>query len=180
MSESQVPTYVDTRKIFLQQWEISGYVSLDRLPRFRQCLASGAGSVKVDLRFATNTSKQRLIVGALQAKVQINCQRCLQPLGIELSDEIRLALCQDEAVSENLDPALDPWICKDYKLDIASLVEEQLMLCLPIVSYHTSGDCLGRVNYVALGHAPSSHAQIAATKNPFSVLKSLKENELTD
>ena len=37
---------------------------------------------------------------------------------------------------------MDPWICEDHKLDLAEMVEEQLILCMPLVSYHDSGDCV--------------------------------------
>ncbi len=177
MLDSSIQAYVDTRKVFLGQGNISGQLSLARLPRFVECLADDVGSVSVELIFALNDAGQRLISGHLQAQVNVLCQRCLNPLAIELTDEIRLALLKDEEAVRQLDPALDPWFCEGHKLDLAELVEEQLILCMPIVSYHDSSACIDRRNYVS-GESNESAANLL--ENPFNVLKSLKESDITD
>lgn len=181
MSDSPIPAYVDTRKAFQQEGKISGEVSLERLPGFLDSLANEVGRVQVDLSFDLNESKQRIISGRLQAEVEVSCQRCLEPLAIALVDDIRLALVKDEAAAEELDPELDPWICEDYKLDITPLVEEQLILCMPLVSYHQSGECISRKNFVAGQQDAEGAAQSErAGRNPFSVLESLKKSDKTD
>lgn len=178
MSESQVPAYVDTRKIFQQQGKISGQVALHRLPRFREYLASDEAVITVELDFSSNESGQQLISGKLAAQVQVNCQRCLEPIAIELADDIRLVLFRQESQAENLNPELDPWIWSDFKLELAPLVEEQLILCLPIVSSHAAGTCIAKLNYAPLATGEAQHEEEPAA-NPFSILKSLKENDET-
>ena len=176
MSDSPVPVYVDTRKIFLQQGEIAGFVDLKRLPRFRETLASDKGAVHVALQFTTSDAGQQLILGRLEASVEVICQRCLEPLGIELADDIKLALLADESKSKELDSDLEPWICAEPKLELAGLVEEQLMLCMPIVNYHTTSDCSNKLGY----REPTDKLALPSangTANPFSVLKTLKEND---
>ena len=180
MLESAIPAYVDTRKIFLQQGEISGQLSLERLPRFIECLADGNGSVTIDLNFGLDDARQRLISGRLQAEVNVICQRCLKPLAIQLADDINLALVKDEEAAKQLEAGLDPWICQDHKLNLAELVEEQLILSMPLVSYHDSGECIDRKNYVCGESKDFEEAKSASAENPFSVLISLKESDATD
>jgi len=176
MSDSSIPAYADTRKIFQQEDIISGNLGLDRLPRFRKTLANDQGFVSLELKFAFGEAKQRLIAGSLQAQVNVFCQRCLKPLGIALADDIQLALVRDEEAAQRLDAELDPWICEDHKLDLAELVEEQLILCTPIVSYHESGECMTQRDYVAGEDATES----VASENPFAVLRSLKDSDPSD
>ncbi len=176
MSDSSIPTYADTRKIFQQEENISGDLDLTRLPRFRKTLANDQGTVSLELKFMLNDAKQRLITGRLQAQVNVFCQRCLKPLAIALADDIKLALVRDEEAALRLDAELDPWICEDHKLDLAELIEEQLILCTPIVSYHESGDCIAQKDYVAGEDATES----VTTENPFAVLKSLKDSDSGD
>ena len=133
----------------------------------------------VELDFSTNDSGQRIISGHISAKVDVICQRCLEPLGIVLEDDIRLALLKDETKISSLDADLDPWICPDNKLDLASLVEEQLMLCMPIVSYHEAADCSSKLDYTT-GRDKSTASGTNGVVNPFSVLKSLKEDDPTN
>ena len=180
MSQTPVPTYVDTRKLVLRQGNISGSISLEKLPRFRDYLIDDEASIQVQLYFSLSESEQPIITGKLQASVHVNCQRCLEPLAIELADDIRLALIKTADAIEALDAGWDPWICAGHKLELATLVEEQLMLCMPIVNFHRSGDCLERINYSTGTDDGSVAAVNEISKNPFSVLKALKENNVTD
>jgi uncharacterized protein len=177
MSDSSIPAYADTRKIFLQEGNISGTLSLDRLPRFCKSLADKNGSVSIELKFSLNNAKERLISGSLRAEVNVFCQRCLKPLAIALADDINLALVRDEEAAKQLDAEYDPWICEDHKLDLAEMVEEQLILCMPLVSYHDSGDCLSLKNYVSGAHIEEDAASSASKESPFAVLRSLKDND---
>ena len=176
MSDSSIPAYVDTRKIFQQEDIISGNLGLNRLPRFSKTLANDQGLVSLELKFTFGEAKERLIAGSLQAQVNVFCQRCLKPLAIALADDIKLALVRDEEAALRLDAKLDPWICEDHKLDLAELIEEQLILCTPIVSYHESGECITQKDYVAGGDA----AESIASESPFAVLRSLKDSDTSD
>lgn len=178
MSDRPIPVYVDTRKIFQQQGEIAGPVPLARLTRFQDSLASDQGFVRVELQFFTNDSGLHVISGQLRAEVQVICQRCLEPLGIVLEDDIRLVVLQDEARAATLDAGFDPWICADTKLDLASLVEEQLMLCMPIVNLHETSLCGDKLAYTPPAEM-QSQAQAGSPESPFAVLKALKENDGT-
>ena len=180
MSQTPIPTYVDTRKFFLQQGVICGSMSLERLPGFRNCLIDDEASIQIQLKFLIDESRQRLIQGTLQALVHVSCQRCLQPLAIELADDIRLALIDNEDAIGTLNGSWDPWICADHKLELAGLVDEQLMLCMPIVNLHSAGDCPARINYSTRANADSVGGARAGDENPFAVLKALKENNATD
>jgi uncharacterized protein len=177
MSACPVPVYVDTRKVFTQRGKVAGFVSLERLGRFRECLASETGTVQVELQFDTSDTGLRIIWGHLQAHVTVLCQRCLEPLVIALQDDIKLALLKDEAEVASLDEAYDPWICADTKLLLADLIEEQLMLCLPIVSVHEPAECSRQSGYVAGAGTGAESPAKNGTVNPFAVLKSLKESD---
>ena len=176
MSDSPIPPYVDTRKAFLQEGKTSGYITLDRLPRFIECLASDQGSVEVELSFDLNESRKQVITGQIEAQVKVICQRCLEPLGIALSDDINLALIKREEDAAKLEGDLDPWVCEDHKLDIADLVEEQLILSLPLVSYHPDKACIESLGYSA--ESTADEEQDSEQKdNPFAVLKVLKDSD---
>ena len=176
MSDSPIPAYADTRKIFQQEDIISGNLGLNRLPRFSKTLANDQGLVSLELKFTFGEAKERLIVGSLQAQVNVFCQRCLKPLAIALADDIELALVRDEEAALRLDARLDPWICEGHKLDLAELIEEQLILCTPIVSYHESVDCMTQKDYVTGEDA----AESLASESPFAVLRSLKDSDTSD
>ena len=176
MTDSPVPAYVDTRKIFLQRGAISGTIALQRLIRFSELLANNSGSVYVELEFFNDESGRHRISGHLHTEVAVVCQRCMEPLEIVLDDDIELAVLKDESKVASLDAEFDPWICSDTKLEITSLVEEQLILCLPIVSLHDSANCNGTSAYLSATNN-SEKDPATGTVNPFAALKSLKSQE---
>jgi len=176
MTEAQIPAYVDVRKVFDQEAEFSGPVGLERLPRFSDCLASTKCQVWANLRFCTDTGR-RVILGNISTNAEVSCQRCLEPVSIELADEIKLAVLDSEEQLETLEEHWEPWIIEDPRIQLASLVEEQLMLCLPLVSYHPYPNCVDALGYQKPESAVDTGDQEAGAENPFAVLKALKQND---
>ncbi len=181
MSEGQLPAYVDIRRAFLQDELVSGFVSLERLPRFREILASEEASIETELRFSLNREGERQISGKLSMQGEVPCQRCLEPVAVQIQDTIRLVLVDSESAAANLKPDWDPWLSGDYKLQLAEIVEEQLLLSLPIVNYHSDEECIERLDYqqqIDEARTAKSAEQIEEAKeNPFAVLKVLKEDK---
>ena len=171
-----MPVWVDVRKACARELEVSGTISLQRLPRFRDYLASHSADITVHLGFATDRDGQRLIRGELSARIEMTCQRCLQPLTRELQEPIRLALSGSDAESRlvSLDSPWDPWICTEDKLQLAELVEEQLILALPIVGLHDDTGCIDRLQY---DNQPD-HPDTEPACGPFAVLGKLKHSTL--
>jgi len=170
-----VPVYVDARKIFKQADTVSGTVPVALLPRIQQVLVSDQADIRVELKFLQDDSKQCLITGQLTASLEIRCQRCLEPMRLELQDPLHLAWVRTQAEAERLDDELDPWISDDYKLELAPLLEEQLMLCMPIVSYHPRERCQRALPYRS-GVVDETLVE-SADDNPFAVLESLKDSD---
>ena len=175
MSESVIPSYVDTRKVFPSDGKLTGFIGLERMPRFQGSLVNDSAEIEIELEFSVNRSKQRLITGRLRAEVEVACQRCLEPVRIELVDDINLALLRRESDIDKLEESLDPWVVEDHRLDLALLAEEQLLLCLPIVSTHEDPNCLSSLGYKQLDADVSSAGKISKDTNPFAVLKTLKD-----
>lgn len=176
-AEQPLPQYVDTRRIFQQGAELSGKVALQRLPEFRNSLASAQATIAATLQFGMDDSGHRLIAGTVQADVEVTCQRCLSPVGIHMQDQINLAVVNDEAAAARLKPELDPWICPDIKLHLAAVVEEQLLLSLPMVCYHAEGECPRTLDYTVGASASDDESVDAAGENPFAILQQLKQTK---
>lgn len=175
-SEPRFPVYVDTRRVFEAQSECSGKIALDRLPRLQEHLASDSGIVEASLRFFIGEYGDREIGGYVKAALEVPCQRCLEPLSINVEDQIHLALVKDDEQAAKLRAELDPWICNEIKLPLAELVEEQILLSLPIVCTHSADECQRQMNYAAL----TDEVEQGTTErknNPFAVLGALKKSD---
>ena len=179
MEDTLIPEYVDARKIFAQQALIKGTIPVSRLSRFCELVTATQGDVQVTMKFDLDESNRRIIEGVLDTQAQVTCQRCLEPMQIALHDEFRLGVVESESKSENLPKSLDPWICEDIKIVLAEVVEEQLILCMPIVSYHEH-DCIEKLSFAASANkhnGAAKGANGAGTPNPFDILKTLKDKD---
>jgi uncharacterized protein len=170
MSLSPLPEYVDTRKGFNATGSVCGEIALSRLARVTSCVVTDEACITADLRFWIDEFGRKRITGQVQAQLQVQCQRCLEPLSIAVADEVNLMLVADEAAAKSLEEEFDPWINEDHKIVIADLVDEPLVLALPIVSFHQTGPCSERGMY-------STGAEVGdevKRSNPFAVLASFQ------
>ncbi len=165
------PHYVDARKVFSQKGKFAGELSKEKFNRLQALLVEGYFSVSAELHFSIGDRGRKMIEGAVEAQVSVACQRCLKPLELTLVDDIRLALVQDEEAAAKLDGEIEPWIEAEYRLDPANIVEEQLLLAMPLAAYHDQDECQIEL--------PSSNADEALSAerepNPFAILKELKK-----
>jgi len=108
---------------------------------------------------------------AARARVRRECQRCLQPVALELEVARALRFVADEATAEALDAeSEDDVLALPRRLDLHALVEDELLLALPLVPMHVQ--CPQPLPTSA-GDAPAQ-ASSAPEANPFAVLAGLK------
>ena len=108
----------------------------------------------------------------LEAKTTapLTCQRCLQPVGVELLIEQDFRFVADEAtaLAEDDESEEDLLVLED-SFDLMALIEDELLMSLPLVPMHPS--CLSE-------QVPTSKEEAAilaeVKPNPFAVLASLK------
>ena len=165
------PHYVDARKVFSQKGKFAGELSKEKFNRLQALLVEGYFSVSAELHFSIGDRGRKMIEGAVEAQVSVACQRCLKPLELTLVDDIRLALVQDEEAAAKLDGEIEPWIEAEYRLDPANIVEEQLLLAMPLAAYHDQDECQIELLSSNADEAPSAERE----PNPFAILKELKK-----
>lgn len=107
-----------------------------------------------------------------QAGVWLTCQRCLQPFSLPLALDRRIRFVRGEVEAEALDAELeDDVLAISRSLDLRQLVEDELLLALPIVPRH-AGVCPQPLPVVVDDLAEP--ADTPARAHPFAVLQGLK------
>ncbi|WP_339858104.1 DUF177 domain-containing protein [Pseudohongiella acticola] len=168
--------FVDARKAFRHEQRIAGYLPLASLKNLSAMLTDNEGKIEAVLTFRFDQDRRRRIDGELWATVNVQCQRCLEPVQISLGEQFELAVVSTEAMAKNLPASLDPWLSDAETLIPADIIEEQLILCMPIVSTHS--ECNAAIVHDVLekgvGIEHSEQIEKKQEKNPFSVLATLK------
>ena len=79
----------------------------------------------------------------VKADVEMQCQRCLKPVNVSVESDRLLYLAASEAEAERLETALADEdievLVTGQTLDLAGVVEDEVLLSLPIVPMHD--DC---------------------------------------
>lgn len=131
-----LPRTVALAKMIAQEGMIEGQVGVDQLPRLAGVLANEKGWASVKLAFAKDDQNRRCINGECSAQVNVFCQRCLSAMPLQLEQSFALAVVGDEETSRQLPATLDPVVMEDDELQVYELIEDELLLALPIVSMH--------------------------------------------
>ncbi len=141
-------------------------------PRLTGTLLEPVGVIRVDIRVSRAPSGIPLVEGQLIGRVRRECQRCLEPVDVEVNVELRLAVTGSGA--DELAPnGFEPWQSDETAVVLKDLLEDELMLALPMVARHEDEAQCGDLAHRAEDVAPE---EVPRRENPFAVLKGLKRD----
>ncbi len=104
--------------------------------------------------------------GEVTAAVTLDCQRCLGPMPVSVAAGLDVAFVDDANDADGT----DAWPVDD-RVRFAEVVEEFVLLALPMVALHAAGDCAVEIR-------PEFDASPAAARqSPFADLGSLVSSE---
>ncbi|SCZ58927.1 YceD family protein [Thiohalomonas denitrificans] len=152
----------------------TGKLPLADMDRLAGSLVNSEGSVEVTLRFGTDERHLAIVNVKLQTELTLTCQNCLEPCSQSIEVETTLGIVRTESEAARIPRAYEPLVVGDEPLSVKELVEDELILALPIVPRHFE-DCLPRA---ATEEVPESGSEAADRKerdNPFEVLRRLKK-----
>ncbi len=121
---------------------LEGELRAEMLPRLQGNLTSEDAAVQYRIAGGVEAGKPVLRLW-IEADVWLTCQRCLEPFRerLELSNTLPIARDESELARwEAEDPLVDALVV-DGKLDVASLVEDEILLSLPVSPRHPDGAC---------------------------------------
>jgi uncharacterized protein len=131
-------------------------------------LMEAVGVAHVELRLSSDDEGYRTITGRIAARAVLQCQRCLGPVGHELDLPVSLAMVWAEKEIPSLPSRYDGVVVGADPVDLYELVEEELLLALPLVAAHEPGAC------PADPVSPDVESTGSDKKNPFAVLRGVE------
>lgn len=153
---------------------------LERLADGAPAEASAAGwpdvqwAARAELRERRAAEPELWLHLSVQAQVSQSCQRCLQPVELPLHIDRWFRFVRDEELAASLDAESDDDVLSlGGRLDLLELVEDELLLELPLVPRHE--ECpqplpMGTSSADAEDEAPSDERP-----HPFAALAALKK-----
>jgi uncharacterized protein len=156
-------TVVDTR-FCSQDQRLAGEVAVESLPRLRESVASAEGVIRFEVA-TTRVDGHPAVRVRVSGQVMLECQRCLLPFAYEFEAQRTLVFAPPPADPEDEAEDAD-FLGAEARLEVMELVDEEVLLCLPMVPRHPQANC----------PADSPAMQSGGKPNPFAVLKAVGRN----
>ena len=166
-----LPTQIDPRKLAVQGIALEGEIAAKDLTRLNDSVEAVTSAMLVHLQFSLDESRQTIVTGTASVFVDVVCQRCLDLVNIEVKASVSLQVIWSEEQLANVAPNYEPWIVVDRFADLNVVIEDEILLALPIVSYHKIGECTGS----AFQPKADTDLEEASVDSPFSILQQLKK-----
>ena len=164
----QVQKEVAQKGCFEDEIALSGLKRLVELLQLDEAAAAGR-NVALSFEFRRSEFDVPMLAGRLQTSLELECQRCLKPLELPMDVDFRLLIdASDELLSQSSEDTL---YSVDGYIDIAEVVEDELILAIPLVAMHEDTAC--NENW----RASELQAETPGKENPFAVLQQLKTTD---
>lgn len=158
--------FIDSLEFARNGQKIKGEVQVAELYRLHDMLTNLQGQLCYELLGCVDKLGQYGLRLKVHGECQLCCQRCLKPYSYAIQVESYLIL-RDQAALDALDDEEDEFdsILADPHLEIWQLLEDEILLSLPIAPKHALGSCQAQ---------PQAGASVAEV-NPFAMLAQLKK-----
>jgi len=148
-----------------------GSLPIAAMPRLCEVLADDAGLAQYQLDFGRDEFGTAYVEVRVQASLWLVCQRTLEPFAMPIAVNSRLGLIRSEQEEAALPGGVEPLlVAEDDKLSPVDVIEDELLLALPLVPVNPDGALPEEVIRPPAEAIPAEERP----DNPFAVLRELK------
>lgn len=163
-----IPNKVSASSALTHPHEFKGELAVAVLGRLVEALEGGEGRIVAHLVADRNSGYPRLY-GQLDGELGLKCQRCNKRYDWPLDVKMDLRLVFSEQEEKAVLQGSDPYLVEDDELPLRDLVEEEVLLALPMLPRCET--CENSQNAVTGAPKKASRKVEAQRDNPFAVLK---------
>ncbi len=164
-----VPDVLDAWRMVAARREFEGRIPLAAMTRLASSLFDTEGEVRYRLSFGIDGLRVSYVELGIEAELPMECQSSLKRFLFPVQISQRLGLIREEADEAALPEEYEALLVgADAMLRPAELVEDELILALPVVAVAPDAEVVER------DFAPT--AEETASVNPFAALVGLKKD----
>lgn len=161
-----IPQSVTASSALTQRQAYSGELALRSLARLCAALADDAGALRVQLQ-AHKARGRESLQGTIDGELALSCVRCEARMTWPLHVDVDLRLVHTEEEEQAVLHEADPYRVQDDRLPLQEIVEDEVLLALPMLPR-----CESCENAVQASTGPKGEdAAVRREANPFAALK---------
>lgn len=173
MQKVKLPLTIDAQRAAQKNLDYVGSYKPEQVTRIAESVVSVDSDVESELSFKIDDQRLTVIEGHSDVDVTLQCQRCRK----DFKHHVYVSYCFSPVVSDEKAEALpegyEPIQIDEFgEIDLLGMIEDEIILSLPVVPVHDSEHCEVSEADMVFGELPPE----AEKPNPFAVLASLKKS----
>ncbi|ORM64611.1 23S rRNA accumulation protein YceD [Pantoea rodasii] len=171
MQKVKLPLTIDLARAAQKRLDYQGVYAPELVARLADTVVSVDSDVDCTMSFAIDNQRLAVLQGTADVQVTLSCQRCNQSFPHAVHVSYCFSPVSSDEQAEALPEAYEPVDINDFgEIDLLAVIEDELILALPVVPVHDSEHCEVSDADMVFGKLPAE----AEKPNPFAVLASLK------
>ena len=158
---------LDVEELASRRTVLAGVVEAESLPRLLEVVTARPVAVAYRIEFTRDVSGRPKMSGHVEGVLPLVCQRCLDRLDWTFDARFESVVVGDAQEDTG---GMDAVTCPDGRIEVGSVIEDEILLALPNAPVHPCGSC-DAPSFRATRGQPSSRRS-----NPFSALRTLWSN----
>lgn len=144
---------------------LRGGLAIPGLSRLQDSLIDSRGEIEYVVRGGRDARQRPVLALEISGTLHLRCQRCLGMLSYPLRVANTLLLASaGEVAAKGFDEEDADWIEASGELDVAGLIEDEIILSLPYAPRHEEGRCRHHTRATTDGSAATAFATLAALR----------------
>ena len=147
---------------------LDGSVPVGQLSRLADVLFDADGEMQFELKGGRDSRERFRLHLTVTRRIDLQCQRCLGKLAFPLSTRTNLLVLTEDAGGDTGELEDLDGVPAGAAIDVWSLVEDEVLLALPLAPRHAEGDC-----------SPAVKGAGEPVASPFAALAGLAQERTT-
>ncbi|MFB6421903.1 MAG: 23S rRNA accumulation protein YceD [Candidatus Malihini olakiniferum] len=175
MKKIKLPLTIDAFLIDQKRLDYDGIYTAEQVVRLTEAVVRVDSDVQIFLSFNIDNQRLKVISGSAEVAVMLMCQRCWKPF----KNQIRTTFCFNPGFNNDKRVEVFPEgnelidVDKFGRVNLLAMVEDEIILALPIAPVHDSEHCKTSEADIVFGKLPDE----VEKSNPFSILSSLRMSD---
>jgi uncharacterized protein len=141
MNRNKLPLDIDPIALAIKGADLAGTYELKHFPRLKPVLKNEDLKAEFTLRFQKDETGLLTITGTILVGIDLTCERCNEIVHLDLELHPRLAPIVSESKAQDLPEDYDPIITNGEFVRLSELVEDEILLSIPMIPKHEWGGC---------------------------------------
>ncbi|MFT3742579.1 MAG: YceD family protein [Gammaproteobacteria bacterium] len=129
-----LPRFIQPLRLAEAEAVLEGLFSIQECTDLKDLLLESPQPIKIQWRFGRDKAGYSYIVGTIDGELTLTCQRCMKPMVYLLHVDVSLSPVIGEVIK--LPKDYEALMLVEDNVSLASLVEEEILLNLPMAPKH--------------------------------------------